>query len=191
MKMVVGLGNPGKEYENTRHNIGFMIIDEYAKQYKISSFKKKFNGLYTKVYRNGEYYILLKPLSYMNLSGTVVGKFANFFKIKPEDILVIHDDLDLPVGKIKIKSKGSSGGHNGIKNIIDNLNTESFSHFKIGIGKNDNIDTKDYVLGKFSKRDLEIINKIYSFSSNVVDDFLDNNIDKVMSKYNGEDYEIK
>lgn len=191
MKMIVGLGNPGKEYENTRHNIGFMIVDEYARRYNISSFKNKFNGLFAKVYRNGEYFILLKPLSYMNLSGTVVKRYASFFKIKPEDILVIHDDLDLPVGKIKIKFKGSSGGHNGIQNIIDNLKTEVFPHFKIGIDKNENIMYKDYVIGKFSKEDLEKINKIYSFSSDVIDDFLDSDIEKVMSKYNGENYEIK
>ena len=118
MKMIVGLGNPGKEYELTRHNIGFMVIDEYAKKYKINNFKTKYNGLYAKIYRNGEYYILLKPLSFMNLSGTVINKFASFYKIKPQDILIIHDDLDLPIGKIRIKSKGSSGGHNGIKNIM-------------------------------------------------------------------------
>ena len=155
MKMIVGLGNPGKEYENTRHNIGFMMVDEYARRYNITSFKNKFNGLYAKIYRNGEYFILLKPLSYMNLSGTVVKRYASFFKIKPEDILVIHDDLDLPVGKIKIKFKGSSGGHNGIQNIIDNLNTSYFPRFKIGIGKNPQIMIKDYVLGKF-KRDLSL-----------------------------------
>ena len=127
----------------------------------------------------------------MNLSGTVVRKYASYYKIKPEDILVIHDDLDLPVGKIKIKSKGSSGGHNGIKSIIENLSTEEFSHFKIGIDKKQDVETKDYVLGKFSKKELEIINKIYQFSSHVIDDFLDLDIEKVKSKYNGEDYEIK
>lgn len=191
MKMIVGLGNPGREYENTRHNIGFMILDDYARRYNIKDFKNKFNGSYAKVYRNGEYFILLKPLSYMNLSGTVVKKFASFFKIKPEDILVIHDDLDLPVGKIKVKFKGSSGGHNGIKNIIENLKTEIFPHFKIGIDKDENILYKDYVVGKFSKKDLDKINKIYLFSSDVIDDFLDSDIEKVMSKYNGEDHEIK
>ena len=190
MKMIVGLGNPGKEYENTRHNIGFMVIDDYAKRYNID-FKTKYNGLYAKVYRNGEYYVLLKPLSFMNLSGTVVRKFANYFKIKPEDILVIHDDLDMPVGKIKIKAKGSSGGHNGIKNIIENLGTEVFAHFKIGIDNNKEITTKDYVLGKFNKNENNKLNKIIDFSSNIIDDFLDYNIEKVMSKYNGEDYEIK
>ena len=191
MKLIVGLGNPGREYENTRHNIGFMILDEYARRYNIKDFKNKFNGSYAKVYRNGEYFILLKPLSYMNLSGTVVKKFASFFKIKPEDILVIHDDLDLPVGKIKVKFKGSSGGHNGIQNIIDNLKTEVFPHFKIGIDKDENIMYKDYVIGKFSKSDLDKINKIYDFSSDVINDFLDLDIEKVMSKYNGEEYEIK
>ena len=191
MKMIVGLGNPGNEYENTRHNIGFMIVDNYANKYHLDRFKEKFNGLYTKVYRNGEYYILLKPLSYMNLSGNVVGKFASFYKIKPEDILIIHDDLDLPVGKIKVKAKGSSGGHNGIKSIISALHTEVFPRFKVGISKNNNIDTKDYVLGKFSKDDLTILERILDFSSNIIDDFLDNDIEKVMSKYNGEAYEIK
>ena len=190
MKMVVGLGNPGNEYENTRHNVGFMVIDNYAEMYH-ASFKKKYNGLYAKIYHNGEYFIILKPLLYMNLSGVVVGKYANFFKIKPQDILVIHDDLDLPVGKIKIKSRGSSGGHNGIKNIIENLGTEEFAHFKIGIDKNSNIETKDYVIGKFSKQDIEKINKIIEYSPSIIDDFLDSDIQRLMSKYNGEDYEIK
>ena len=191
MKMIVGLGNPGKEYENTRHNAGFIVIDNYAKRNNITSFRKKFNGLYAKFTHNNENYILLKPLSYMNLSGTVVKRYASFFKIKPEDILVIHDDLDLPVGKIKIKFKGSSGGHNGIKNIIDNLKTEVFPHFKIGIGKDENIPYLNYVIGKFSKEDLDKINKILEFSSDVINDFLDYDIEKVMSKYNGEDYEVK
>ena len=191
MKMIVGLGNPDKIYENTRHNVGYMIVDEFSKRYNINNFKVKYNGLYTKIYRNGEYYIILKPLSYMNLSGTVVSKFANFYKIKSQDILIIHDDLDLPLGRIRIKSKGSSGGHNGIKNIIECLNTEDFARFKIGISKNSNIDTKDYVLGKFNKEELEKIKKIFDFSSNVIEDFLDNDIERVKSKYNGESYEIK
>ena len=117
MKMIVGLGNPGKEYELTRHNVGFMVIDDYAKKYHIDKFKEKFHGLYAKVYRNGEYYILLKPLSFMNLSGTVIKRFASFYKIKPEDIFVIHDDMDLKLGALREKIGGSSAGHNGIKSI--------------------------------------------------------------------------
>ena len=191
MKMIVGLGNPGKEYELTRHNVGFMVIDYYTKVYHIDSFKEKFNGLYAKVYRNGEYFVLLRPLSYMNLSGTVIKRFASFYKIKPEDIFIIHDDMDLPVGKIKVKFKGSSGGHNGIKNIIENLKTEVFPRLKIGISKDENIDTMNYVIGKFGNKDLNIIDKIIEFTPNIIDDFLDYDIEKVMSKYNGEEYEIK
>ena len=191
MKMIVGLGNPGKEYENTRHNAGFIILDNYAKEKNITDFKRKFNGLYATYFYNDDKVILLKPQSFMNLSGTVVKKFASFFKIKPEDILIIQDDLDLPVGKIKIKFKGSSGGHNGIKNIIENLKTEIFPRFKVGIGKDDNINYMNYVVGKFSKDDLNKISKICSFSSNIIDDFINYDIEKVMSKYNGDNYEIK
>ncbi len=127
----------------------------------------------------------------MNLSGTVVSKYANYYKIKPEDILVIQDDLDLPVGKIKVKFKGSSGGHNGILNIIENLNTEIFPRFKVGIGKDKNISIKNYVLTKFNNEELDKLHKILAFSNDIIDDFLSFDIEKVMSKYNGENYEIK
>ena len=190
MKMVVGLGNPGREYENTRHNIGFIIVDSYAKKNNITSFQEKFNGLYTKVYLNGEYFLLVKPLSFMNLSGTVVREYAKYFKIAPKDILVIQDDLDLPVGKIKLKYKGSCGGHNGIRNIIDSLNTEYFPRFKVGIDKNPLIPIKDYVIGKFSLEDRKKIDKICDFSSDIINDFVTKDFEKIMSKYNGAEYEI-
>ncbi len=188
MKLIVGLGNPGKEYENTRHNIGFMLIDNYAKSNNIE-FSEKFNGLYAKVYYHNEYYILLKPLSFMNLSGTVVKKYVDYYKIDYKDILIIQDDLDMPVGKIKLKFKGSSGGHNGIKNIINNLNTEYFNRFKVGIGKNIDINTKDYVLGKFSVEEKDKLDKIFSFSNDIIKDFLEKDFEKIMSKYNGAEYE--
>ena len=190
MKMIVGLGNPGKEYEYTRHNIGFIIIDNYAEKKRIN-FSEKFNGLYAKYKINNETIILLKPLSYMNASGVVIKKYADYFKIVPQDILIIQDDLDMPVGKVKIKFKGSSGGHNGIKNIIQNLHTELFPRFKIGIGRNLNMPIKDYVLTKLTKEDIEKINKIKLFSNDVIDEFIESDIEKVMSKYNGENYEIK
>ena len=190
MKMIVGLGNPGKEYEYTRHNIGFIIIDNYAEKNRIN-FSEKFNGLYAKYKINNETIILLKPLSYMNASGVVIKKYADYFKIVPQDILIIQDDLDMPVGKVKIKFKGSSGGHNGIKNIIQNLHTELFPRFKIGIGRNLNMPIKDYVLTKLTKEDIEKINKIKLFSNDVIDEFIESDIEKVMSKYNGENYEIK
>ena len=191
MKMIVGLGNPGKEYVNTRHNVGFMIVDSYAKKNEINDFKMKFNGLFVKFMHNNEVNILLKPQSYMNLSGTVIKKFASFYKIDPKDIFVIQDDLDLPIGKIKIKFKGSSGGHNGIKNIIENLKTEEFPRFKVGISKDNSISYIDYVIGKFNENDLKTIYKILDFSSDIIDDFIDYDIEKVMSKYNGDNYEIK
>ena len=190
MKMVVGLGNPGDEYKNTRHNAGFIIVDDYAKKHGVSKMQEKFNGLYTKIYMNNDYFLLVKPLSYMNLSGTVVKKYADYFKINPKDILIIHDDLDMPVGKIKVKYKGSSGGHNGIKSIIENLNTDYFPRFKIGISRDDKISIKDYVLSKFSSEDIKKIDKICSFAPSLIDDFINNDIEKVMSKYNGADYEI-
>ena len=189
MKLIVGLGNPGEEYDNTRHNIGFMVIDNYAKQNNLK-FSKKNNGLFCKVI-NDNSFILLKPLSYMNLSGTVIRRFVDYYKIKNEDILIIQDDLDMPVGKIKLKYKGSSGGHNGIKNIIENLNTNCFPRFKIGISNNKEIDTKDYVLGKFSKEERDKLNKIIAFSEDIINDFLNTNFERLMSKYNGENYEIK
>lgn len=184
MKLIVGLGNPGKEYENTRHNIGYIFIDNYAKEKEIEINKEKFNGLYTKTKIKDEDVILLKPLSFMNLSGEVVRKYVDFFKINIEDILIINDDLDLETGRIRLRPFGSSGGHNGLKNIELNLNTNRFKRLKIGIANNKNIDTKDYVLGKFSKEELEIINSKKETVNKLLDDFLDNTFDTLMCKYN-------
>lgn len=190
MKMIVGLGNPGLEFQYTRHNIGFMVVDNYLNKRNIKM-QEKFNGLYAKVFLNNESFLIVKPLSYMNLSGQVVKKYADYFKINPKDILIIQDDLDMPIGKIKLKYKGSSGGHNGIKNIISELNTEYFPRFKVGISKSDKISIRDYVISKFSKQDEEIIGKILDFSDNIIEDFITVDFEKMMSKYNGADYEIK
>ena len=113
MKLIVGLGNPGQEYQNTRHNIGFRYLDLFIKEKKLGNFKEKFNGLYLKTTYNNQDIIFLKPLSYMNLSGEVVKKYKDYYKIDSKDILVIHDDLDIEIGKIKLKENGSGGGHNG------------------------------------------------------------------------------
>ena len=181
MKLIVGLGNPGKEYENTRHNIGFMVIDNYLKNEK---FKTKFNGMYLKKVINNEEVIFLKPLSYMNLSGEVVKKYVNYFKINLSDLLIISDDLDMLCFKIKLKYKGSSGGHNGLKNIIQNINTEEFKRLKIGISNNLNIDTKSYVLSKFNQEELEKLHKKFEITNNIINDFINLDFEKVMSKYN-------
>lgn len=189
MKLIVALGNPGIEYENTRHNMGFIVLDKYAHDNGIE-FKEKFNGLYAKTMINNEIVIFLKPLSYMNLSGTVVKKYVDYYKIDVQDILIIQDDIDLPIGKIKLKYKGSDGGHNGIKNIILNLKTEEFKRFKIGIGRKDGISIKDYVIGKLNEEDKLILQKILSYSNNIIDDFIIQDFEKIMSKYNGAEYEV-
>ena len=184
MKLIVGLGNPGSEYENTRHNIGFQLLDYIADIKNFSFNKTKFNGDYAEFFLNGEKVILLKPLSYMNLSGGVVSKFVSFYKIKLEDILVIQDDLDMNFGRIKIVYNSSSGGHNGIKDIERCLGSREYTRLKIGINNDKTMDTKDYVLGKFNREEVDILNNCYKFLENVVDDFCTINLERLMSKYN-------
>ena len=179
MKLIVGLGNPGQEYNMTRHNIGFYYLDLFANKLNLS-FKDKFNGMYIKTKIEDEDVILLKPKTYMNLSGESVLKFVNYYKIKVEDILIIHDDL----GRIKLKENGSSGGHNGIKNIIFQLNTENFKRLKVGISKNNNYDTKDYVLGRFTEEEQEIIKDNKEKILNILNDYFKLPFNDLMSKYN-------
>ena len=184
MKLIVGLGNPGKEYADTRHNAGFKFIDEYAKSKGLTFNQNKFKGLYTTFINNGEKIILLKPQKYMNLSGEVVRDFVNFFKIRTDDILIICDDLDTPLGKIKIKYKGSSGGHNGLKNIEQNLNTNEYKRIKIGISNDKNEDRINYVIGKMPKEDLNKLNEVTSRSPEILEDYLNLKFDNLMNKYN-------
>ena len=184
MKLIVGLGNPGKEYENTRHNIGFSLLDFIAKDKEISFDSEKFNAKYAEVNIEGERVILIKPLSYMNLSGIVVRKYMDYFKITKENLLVIQDDLDMVLGKIKFVYNSSSGGHNGIKNIEEQISTREYVRLKIGISNNKNIDTKDYVLARFNKSDLEILNNTYSKLINLIEDFIKLDKSALMSKYN-------
>ena len=185
MKLIVGLGNPGNEYSKTRHNIGFQLLDFIASKNGLD-FKndKKFNAESVSYMVNGEKVILIKPLSYMNLSGTVVSRYVNFYNIDSSDILVIQDDLDMDFGKVRILYDSTSGGHNGIKNIIECLGTKEFTRLKIGISKTSGIDTKDYVLGKFSKEESEVLKNIYSKLENIIDDFINLDCDKLKQKYN-------
>ncbi len=180
MKLIVGLGNPGKEYEKTRHNVGFMAIDHYLGN---ESFKSKNNGSYCEKIINNEKIIFLKPLTYMNDSGLAVRYFSDYFNLDISDILIIYDDMDFDVGKYKLKSSGSSAGHNGIKSIIRHLGTENFKRIRIGISKN-NINTIDYVLGRFSKEDLFILNNVFNVVDNIIEDFNIYDFDKLMNKYN-------
>lgn len=181
MKLVVGLGNPGKEYKNTRHNIGFMILDNYLGKV---NWKTKMENYYYMEEVNGEQIMYIKPLTYMNLSGLAVSKIVNFYKIDMKDILVIQDDLDMEIGSYKIKRNSSSGGHNGIKSIIAELNSEEFGRLKIGIGKSIQISSDKYVLGKFSTDELNKINENMDTFKNIIKTFIDNSIEDAMQKYN-------
>ncbi len=183
MKLIVGLGNPGKEYQGTRHNIGFMMIDEMVKVKNLQS-REKFNGEYYEFNINNEKILLLKPLSFMNLSGTVVKKFIDFYKIDVDNLFVIHDDLDLPIGTVKLRLSGGSGGHNGLKNIESCIGTKNYKRMRIGISNNKEMDTKDYVLGKFSKDDNIIINNIVAKAPDILDDYLKLTFENLMNKYN-------
>ncbi|MEG0825869.1 MAG: aminoacyl-tRNA hydrolase [Bacilli bacterium] len=184
MKLIVGLGNPGKEYERTRHNIGFMVIDNYANKKDILMNKIKFNGVYGEIKEKNEKIILLKPQLYINLSGDVIKKYIDFFKIKIEDILIINDDLDLEVGKYKLKENGSSAGHNGLKNIEINLQTSAYKRLKIGISNNKTISTKDYVLGNINEDEIKQIKPVIDLTFDIINDFIENSFELLMNKYN-------
>ena len=185
MKLIVGLGNPGKEYENTRHNVGFMLVDFYLAYKGISDiWKNKFNGSYIETNIRGEKIIFLKPLSYMNLSGGVVSQFVNFYKLSIDDVLIISDDLDLLTGNFKLRSKGSCGGHNGLRDIERCLGTSEYKRLKVGISKDKDVDTKDYVLSKFSKEDKDVYNDLFKTLSGVLDDYLILSFGDLMSKHN-------
>ena len=184
LKLIVGLGNPGKEYEKTRHNIGFMAIDRIVDSLGISFDRNKVNGSYCVTNAGGEKVMFLKPLEYMNLSGNVVGRFVKFFDIDVSDILIIHDDLDMDLGRIKLRPRGSSGGHNGLKNIEANLGTQDYKRVKVGISNDKRFDTKDYVLGRFSSSDMEILNPILDKMPDIFNDFLSISFEMLMNKYN-------
>ena len=181
MKLIVGLGNPGKEYEKTRHNIGYMVLDSYLGNVNWKT--EKLAYIY-KIKHNSEDILFIKPTTYMNQSGEAVSYYVNYFKIDLNDVLIIQDDMDLNIGKIKLKYNSSSGGHNGIKSIINYLKTSEFLRLKIGISKpNDNII--DFVLSKFNQEEFKIINNIFQTTNCIINDFIDNNkIERLMSNYN-------
>ncbi|MDD4035818.1 MAG: aminoacyl-tRNA hydrolase [Bacilli bacterium] len=184
LKLIVGLGNPGKEYEKTRHNIGYMVVNEVAKRMHLEFKKKKFNGMYLETVINGDKIIILKPEKYMNLSGEVILKYVNFFKIDSNDILIISDDLDMELGRIKLKQFGGTGGHKGLINVEQNLKTDDYKRLKIGISNNKEIPTSDYVLGKFNDEEENIITDSVNKAANIVIEFINNDFLSLMNKYN-------
>ena len=188
MKLIVGLGNPGEEYDKTHHNVGFFFLDSYAKYHNIDRWYKKFDALISEFNFFNEKIILLKPLTYMNLSGNAVKKCLDYYKISVQDTIIISDDLDLPVGSYRLKQKGSSGGHNGLKNIEQLLNTDEYKRLKIGIlGNHSNSSfpsAKDYVLSKISNDDLKTFENMQDVINQILDSFIVDSFDNVMNKYN-------
>lgn len=187
MYVVIGLGNPGNEYRMTRHNIGFEVIDYMAGQNNIKVNKIKFRGVYGECNIAGEKIILLKPQTYMNLSGNSVREVCEFYKIPPENIIVICDDIAIEPGKIRIRAKGGAGGHNGLKSIIYNLRTEEFIRIRLGVGtpKTDEYSLPDFVLGRFTKEDIPVMETAISRAINAVSDIIKEDVGYAMNKYNG------
>ena len=180
MKLVVGLGNPGLDYSNTRHNVGFMILDSFLGDVP---WQKKFQGEYYKTIIENEPVIFLKPMTFMNLSGQAVQQFVHYFHINITDILIIHDDLDINLGNYKLKRNSSSGGHNGLKSIISCLNSEAFLRLKVGVTYHRGENTIDYVLGKFSKQELEILKENYLLYQKIIRTFILYGVEKTLMSY--------
>ena len=185
MKIIAGLGNPGQKYDKTKHNTGFMTMDHYLDEKDLSLNKDKFEGHWTKQKINGEDVILLEPQTYMNESGRSVSQVANFFKVDPEDILIIQDDMDMPIGKIRIRANGKSGGHNGIKSIIRDLGTEKFNRLKIGIRHPKNATVVSWVLTPFNDEQQKLMDDAFDTSVKIIDDFIAGRDSQyLMNKYN-------
>lgn len=184
--LIVGLGNPGKQYEMTRHNIGFHTIDYIADRNNVKINKLKFKALYGEAVIGGEKTYLIKPQTFMNLSGDSVIEFANFYKIPPENIIVINDDISLDTGRIRVRAKGSAGGHNGLKSIIYQLKSESFPRVKMGVGapKHKDYDLADFVLGRFTKEEIPVMEEAIEKASKAVEEIIRNGAQSAMNKYN-------
>lgn len=191
MKVVIGLGNPGKKYEKTRHNIGFITVDNLRKKMNISDEREKFQALVSEKNIDGEKVIFLKPQTFMNLSGNSVIEIVNFYKLDPKkDIIVIYDDMDLSFGDIRIREKGSSGGHNGIKSIISHIG-EEFIRIKCGIGAKEK-DAVEHVLGEFNQTEQKDLDEILEKINNCVIEMLSvQNLDRIMQKYNKKKEKLK
>ena len=187
MKLIVGLGNPGREYEKTRHNSGFMAIDLLADRLGVQISTKKWDALTASVRIEGSPVLLMKPLTYMNLSGSAVSQAAAYFKTEPEDILVIHDDMDLPTGSLRIRKKGSAGGQKGMKSIIQALGTDNIARIRIGVGhsrRGDHDVVPDWVLSPVPKSEQEIFTKAIQNAADAAYAWVNDPMDIVMQKYN-------
>ncbi len=184
MYLIVGLGNPGKQYENTRHNIGFDALDHFAKKHNMSFDKSKFDGLYAQGIVNSKKVILVKPQTFMNLSGDCVRPFADYFAIDEENIIILHDDIEFEVGTIKIRKKGSGGTHNGMKDIVLKLGSTNFPRLRIGVGNDKKMELYSYVLGHIPSEERKILDEAVVKCSMILEEYLSNGIDSAMNLYN-------
>lgn len=186
MYIIAGLGNPGKQYENTRHNVGFCVIDILADRMGVCVDEKKHKGLCARGTLEGEKVVLLKPQTFMNLSGESVRAAADFYKVEQEHILVIYDDVSLEPGQLRIRGKGSAGGHNGIKNIIAHLGTQEFPRVKVGVGeKPREMDLADYVTSRFSQGEQKMMDEAFREAANGAAMIIGKGIDAAMNHFNG------
>jgi PTH1 family peptidyl-tRNA hydrolase len=184
MYLIVGLGNPGSEYSHTRHNVGFDIVDLIAKKYNINLNRVKFKGVCGDGLIGGEKVLLLKPSTYMNLSGESLVEAANFYKIPRENIIVIYDDVSLEVGRMRIRQEGSAGGHNGIKNIILHMSSEVFPRIKVGVGQPHG-GLIPHVLGRFPKEEREVLEKLFPAAVEAAEAIIRYGVTEAMNRYNG------
>ncbi len=186
MKLIIGLGNPGKTYEQTRHNIGFKVIDYLAMKWNAPLTQSKFKGMYSVIHRPEGKVMLLKPLTFMNLSGESVGALMDYYNIQLEDIVVIYDDLDLPTGQLRLRQKGSAGGHNGIKSLIQHLGTQQFNRMRIGISRPPTgMKVPDYVLARFSEEEIPEMAQAVEKSADACELWLSKPYVEVMNQFNG------
>lgn len=184
IRLVAGLGNPGKSYDNTRHNIGFMVIDALAAAYGEKVNSRKFNALTEEIHAEGHKLLLVKPQQYMNRSGHVIATAAGFYKLAPENILIVTDDMALETGRLRMRAKGSAGGHNGLKDIIARLGTDRFPRLRVGIGDNGMIDAADYVLSGFKGDEKERVEQAVQTAVKAVLCWVRDGIDTAMTTYN-------
>lgn len=196
-RLIVGLGNPGAKYDRTRHNIGFEIVEALAKSFPGVSLaeNKRFQGIAGELRSGGERIILLKPTTYMNKSGQSVRAVLDWYKLAPEQVLVIYDDMDLPVGRLRMRLSGGAGGHNGMKSIISHLGTKAFPRLRVGIGATEKGGDRDgavvsHVLGRFAPEDRKIVDAVIPMSVDAIDLSLRKGVERSMNLYNGREVEI-
>ena len=184
MKIIVGLGNPGREYSETKHNVGFMVIDELAKRWNVASWRKRNNAEVAECRVAEENVLLVKPQTYMNLSGTAVGELARWYKVAEEDIVVIFDDMDIPAGKLRLRMKGGSGGHRGIESLLQHLNKDSFLRLRMGIGRPpQGWQVVDYVLSRFSEEEKPLLEAAVKRSAEAVECIIEKGMNKAMNMF--------